>query len=104
MWAVIGVWDIDEDLIDAIRSQVPDMAAGKINLPGFVHGTWTMDGHAVLVFADEPSALQYYEDMLTQGAVDRPGIRSVVWHLSEVGAESDTTGWTARDGTRHAQP
>jgi hypothetical protein len=53
------------------------------------------------VFADEEDARRYHQDMIDQGAVDRPGIRSVVWAVSEVGAESDTTGWTARDGQRH---
>lgn len=102
MWAVIGVWDIDPGLIDVLRAQVPAMAHGKIALPGFLHGTWTLDGHMIQVYADEASARRYYEDMLTQGAVDRPGIRSVVWAISEVGAESDTDGWTSGDGQRHA--
>ncbi|MER7249266.1 hypothetical protein [Kribbella sp. NPDC000426] len=101
MWAVIGVWDIDPELIDGLRDQVPLMAASKIALPGFVHGTWTQDGHMIQVYEDEASARSYHQAMLDQGAVDRPGIRSVVWHVSEVGAESDATGWTARDGERH---
>ena len=42
MWAVVGIWDIDADLIESIREQVPLMASSKINYPGFVHGVWTM--------------------------------------------------------------
>jgi hypothetical protein len=101
MWAVIGVWDIDKGLIDELRAQVPLMASSKIGRPGFVHGTWTVDGHMVQVFADEANARAYHQAMLDQGAVDRPGIRSVVWAVAEVGAESDGTGWTSRDGQRH---
>ena len=36
-----------------------------------------------------PEAVRrYHGDMLTQGAVDRPGLRSIVWDVAEVGAES----------------
>ena len=88
MWAVIGVWDIAPELIDEIRSQVPLMASSKVGRPGFLHGTWTLDGHAVQVFADEANARKYHEDMRAQGALERPGLRCVVWDVSEVGAES----------------
>ncbi len=101
MWAVIGVWDIDAGLIDELRAQVPLMASSKVGRPGFVHGTWTLDGHMIQVFADEADARRYHQDMLDQGAVERPGIRSVVWDAAEVGAESETTGWIAQDGQRH---
>ncbi|GAA1694300.1 hypothetical protein GCM10009745_44830 [Kribbella yunnanensis] len=101
MWAVIGVWDIDPDLIEGLRDQLSLMASSKIPLPGFVHGTWTRDGHMIQVYADEANARQYHQAMLDQGAVDRPGIRNIVWAVSEVGAESDTTGWTDRTGTHH---
>lgn len=104
MWAVVGIWDIDADLIECIREQVPLMASSKINYPGFVHGVWTMDAHAILVFEDEPNARHYHQSMLEQGAVDRPGITNVRWDLTEVAAQSDTTGWTSRDGHRHVSP
>jgi len=42
----------------------------------------------MMVFADEQAARRYHGDMLAQGAVDRPGLRSVVWDVAEVGAES----------------
>jgi hypothetical protein len=104
MWAVIGIWHIDPDLIDTIRDQIPLMASSKMAYPGFVHGIWTMDAHAILVFADEQSARHYHDSVLAQGALDRPGIRGVRWDLTEVGAESDTTGWTDRAGSRHTAP
>jgi hypothetical protein len=88
MWAVIGVWEIDSSLIEAVRAQVPEMAQGKIGMPGFLHGTWTQDGHVMMVFADEQAARRYHGDMLAQGAVERPGLRCVVWDVAEVGAES----------------
>jgi hypothetical protein len=53
MWAVIGVWEIDSSLIDDLRALVPEMARGKVGMLGFVHGTWTLDGHVMMVFADE---------------------------------------------------
>ncbi len=40
------------------------------------------------VFADEQNARRYHDAMLTQGAVDRPGVKSIVWDVAEVGAES----------------
>jgi len=104
MWAVIGVWDIDPGLIETIRGQIPLMASSKTTYPGFVHGVWTMDAHAILAFTDEESARHYYDSVLEQGAVDRPGIRSIRWDVTEVGAESDTTGWTDRAGGRHTTP
>lgn len=88
MWAVIGVWDIAPELIDELRAQVPLMASSKVGTPGFLHGTWTLDGHMVQVYADEASARRYHEDMLAQGATERPGLRCVVWDVAEVGAES----------------
>jgi hypothetical protein len=88
MWAVIGVWEIDASLLEQVRAQIPEMASGKIGMPGFLHGTWTQDGHVMMVFADEQAARRYHGDMLTQGAVDRPGLRSIVWDVAEVGAES----------------
>jgi hypothetical protein len=88
MWAVIGVWEIDSSLIDDLRALVPEMARGKIGMLGFVHGTWTRDGHVMMVFADEHSARRYHGDMLAQGAVERPGLRCIVWDVAEVGAES----------------
>jgi hypothetical protein len=45
MWAVIGVWDIAPEKIDELRAQVPLMASSKVGTPGFVRGTWTLDGH-----------------------------------------------------------
>ncbi|MGW6282997.1 hypothetical protein [Kribbella sp. NPDC055071] len=101
MWAVIGVWDIDPELIEGLRDQLSLMASSKIALSGFVHGTWTMDGHMIQVYDNEADARSYHQAMLDQGAVDRPGIRSVVWHVAEVGSESDTAGWTDREGRRH---
>lgn len=91
MWAVVGVWQIDPALIDDVRASIPAMAEGKIGMPGYRHGTWTQDGHALLVFADEESARRYHGDMLAQGAVDRPGLRSIVWDVAEVGAESSAS-------------
>lgn len=101
MWAVVGIWDVDPELVDAVREQIPLMASSKITYPGFVRGVWTLDGHAILVFDDEPRARHYFDSMLAQDAVDRPGIRSVRWDLTEVAAQSDSTGWTSRDGRRH---
>ena len=88
MWAVIGVWEIDSSLIDELRALIPEMAQGKIGMPGFLHGTWTRDGHVMMVFGDEESARRYHGDMLAQGAVERPGQRCIVWDVAEVGAES----------------
>jgi hypothetical protein len=88
MWAVIGVWEIDPSLIEEGRAQVPEMAQGTIGMPGFLHGTWTQDGHVMMVFADEQTARRYHGDMLAQGAVERPGLRCIVWDAAEVGAES----------------
>jgi hypothetical protein len=91
MWAVIGVWDIDASLLDAIRARIPEMASSKIGMPGFLHGTWTRDGHVMMVFADEDGARRYHADMLSQGAVERPGQRNIVWDVAEVGAEAAVT-------------
>lgn len=101
MWAVIGVWRIDADAIGDLRERIPLMAAGKIDLPGFLHGTWTRDGHMIQVYADEQSAKNYHQDMINRHLVEPPGVRNLVWEVAEVGAESDTTGWTDRDGRRH---
>jgi hypothetical protein len=81
-------WKIVASLIEEVRAQVPEMAHGKIGMPGFLHGTWTRDGHVMMVFADEQTAGRYHSDMLAQGAVERPGLRCVVWDVAEVGAES----------------
>ncbi|MEV6240842.1 hypothetical protein [Lentzea sp. NPDC051838] len=88
MWAVIGVWDIDPDKIDELRAQVPLMASSKVGLPGFVHGTWTLDGHMIQVYDNEADARRYHQAMIDQGAVEQPGVRNVVWDVAEVGAES----------------
>lgn len=88
MWAVIGVWEFDSPLLEMMRARIPEMAQGKIGTPGFVHGTWTVDGHVMQVYADEESARRYHAAMLAQGAVERPGQRCVVWDVAEVGAES----------------
>ena len=88
MWAVIGVWDLDPDRATELRALVPAMAAGKVGMPGFLHGTWTLNGHAVLVFADEPSARRYHDEMRSSGAFEGPGQRCVVFDVAEVGAES----------------
>jgi hypothetical protein len=88
MWAVIGVWDIAPERIEELRAQVPLMASSKVGMPGFLHGTWTLDGHMIQVFGDEASARKYHGDMVEQGHVEQPGVRSVVWDVAEVGAES----------------
>ncbi|WP_410622249.1 hypothetical protein [Amycolatopsis sp. cmx-8-4] len=88
MWAVIGVWDIAPEKLDELRAQVPLMASSKVGTPGFVHGTWTVDGHMIQVYADEANARRYHDDMLAQGFTDQPGVRCVVWAVAEVGAES----------------
>ena len=88
MWAVIGVWEFDPDVLTGLRPQLPAMAEGKLALPGFIHGTWTVDGHVMQVYADEVSARTYHQDMIRQGAVERPGQRCIVWDVAEVGAES----------------
>ena len=88
MWAVIGVWDVDPVLRDQLQALIPEMAQGKVGMPGFLHGTWTIDGHVMQVFADEQTARQYHGDMLAQGAVERPGQRCIVWDVAEVAAES----------------
>src|SRR5258705_2668835 len=77
MWAVIGAWEIDASLIEELRALVPEMAKGKVGMPGFVHGTWTQDGHVLMFFADEQSARRYHGDMLSQVAVERPGLRGI---------------------------
>jgi hypothetical protein len=72
-------------------------------MPGFVHGTWTQDGHVMMVFADEQAARRYHGEMLAQGAGERPGLRCVVWDVAEVGAESTApvSSWhRGGDGTR----
>jgi hypothetical protein len=43
MWAVI----------DELRAQVPLMASSEAGTPGFLPGTWTLDGHMMQVLADE---------------------------------------------------
>ena len=101
MWAVVGVWDVDSEIIDDIRAQVPLLASSKVTFPGFLRGVWTMDAHAILVFEDESSARRYYDGVIEQGAVEQPGVRNIRWDLTEVAAESDPTGWTSRDGERH---
>jgi hypothetical protein len=88
MWAVIGVWEFDSALREQLQALIPEMAQGKVGMPGFVHGTWTMDGHVMQVFADEQTARRYHGDMLAQGAVERPGQRCIVWDVAEVAAES----------------
>jgi hypothetical protein len=60
MWAVIGVWKIDPSVIEELRAQVPLMASSKVGTPGFLHGTWTLDGHMMQVFADERNARRYH--------------------------------------------
>jgi hypothetical protein len=88
MWAVIGVWDIAPELIEELRSQVPLMASSKVGTPGFIHGTWTLDGHMVQVYTDEESARNYHDAMRAQGVIERPGLRCIVFDVAEVGAES----------------
>lgn len=88
MWAVIGVWEFDPEVLGELRPLLPAMAQGKLELPGFLHGTWTVDGHVMQVYADEVSARRYHQDMIRQGAVERPGQRCIVWDVAEVGAES----------------
>jgi hypothetical protein len=44
----------------------------------------------VQVFADEQNARRYHHAMLAQGAVERPGVRCIVWDVAQVGAESFT--------------
>ena len=88
MWAVIGVWKIDPSAIEELRTQVPLMASSKVGTPGFLHGTWTLDGHMMQVYADEQNARRYHDAMLAQGAVESPGMKSIVWDVAEVGAES----------------
>jgi hypothetical protein len=88
MWAVIGVRDIGPELIDELRAQVPLMASSKVGTPGFLHGTWTLDGHMVQVYADEANARRYHDEMRAGGFLERPGLRCVVWAVAEVGAES----------------
>ena len=39
------------------------------------------------VFADDQNARRYHDAMLTEGAVERPGVKSIVWDVAEVGAE-----------------
>jgi hypothetical protein len=95
MWAVIGVWDIAPELIEELRAQVPLMASSKVGTPGFLHGTWTLDGQMIQVFADEANARRYHDAMVEQGAVERPGVRCVVWAVAEVGAESYAEGFGA---------
>lgn len=72
MWAVIGVWEIDPSLIEEVRAQVPEMARGKIAMPGFLHGTWTRDGHVMMVFAGEQAARRYHGDMLARARASGP--------------------------------
>ncbi|MEV7037680.1 hypothetical protein [Amycolatopsis sp. NPDC051061] len=88
MWAVIGVWDIAPEKLDELRAQVPLMASSKVGTPGFVHGTWTLDGHMIQVYADEANARRYHQEMLDGGFTEQPGVRCVVWDVAEVGAES----------------
>ena len=64
------------------------MASSKVGTPGFVHGTWTLDGHMMQVYIDEQTARRYHDAMLTQGAVEPPGVKCIVWDVAEVGAES----------------
>lgn len=86
MWAVIGIWQVEPELVAEIRAQVPAMAAGKVDLEGFVFGTWTVDGHTLFLFADEASARRYHDEMLRFDAVHRPGMRCVVYDVAEVAA------------------
>lgn len=88
MWAVIGVWELNPEMHDEWRAQVPLMASSKVGLPGFVHGTWTQDGHAIQVYDNEADARRYHGDMVEKGYLERPGLRNVVWDVAEVGAES----------------
>lgn len=88
MWAVIGVWEFDPEVLGELRPLLPAMAQGKLELPGFLHGTWTVDGHVMQVYDDEVNARRYHQDMIMQGAVERPGQRCIVWDVAEVGAES----------------
>ncbi len=90
MWAVVGVWELDASRLEQVRALIPEMARSKLAMQGFVHGTWTLDGHALLVFDDEQSARRYHRDMLNQGSVEGPGQRCIVWDVAEVGAESAT--------------
>lgn len=55
-----------------------------VGTPSFRHGTWTLDGHLVQVFADEANACHHHEDMPADGFTERED----VWDVAEVGAES----------------
>jgi hypothetical protein len=88
MWAVIGVWQVEPEYVEAMRAQVPAMAAGKVEMEGFVFGTWTVDGHTLFLFADEASARRYYDEMLRIDAVHGPGTRCVVYDVAEVAAQA----------------
>jgi hypothetical protein len=69
-----------------VRERVPAMAARKVDMEGFVYGTWTVDGHTLLLFADEGSARSYNDEMVRMGAIDGPGMRCVVYDVAEVAA------------------
>ena len=88
MWAVIGVWQVEPDYVEAIRAQVPAMAAGKVEMEGFIYGTWTVDGHTFFVFADEASARRYRDEMVRFDAISGPGMRCVVYDVAEVAAQA----------------
>lgn len=86
MWAVIGTWEIEPDHLEEIRAQVPAMAAGKVDMVGFVFGTWTVDGHLLFLFADEASARRYHDDMVGRDVIHGPGRRCLVFDVAEVAA------------------
>ncbi len=86
MWAVIGIWQFEPDFVEEIRAQVPAMAAGKVDMDGFVFGTWTVDGHTLFLFADEASARRYHDEMVGVDAIHGPRMQCVVYDVAEVAA------------------
>ena len=80
MWAVVGVWEIDASLIEQVRAQVPEMAQGKIGMPGFLHGTWTRDGHVMMVFADEQAARRAFATPTAPRGQQQAGARARLPH------------------------
>ncbi|MCO8269509.1 hypothetical protein M1L60_02760 [Actinoplanes sp. TRM 88003] len=63
-----------------------------IDLDALRHGSQIRNLTHRAIFPDEANARRYHRAMLDQGAVERPGVRSVVWDVAEVGAESATPG------------
>ena len=65
MYAVVGIWTLDEALHDEqLRALRDEIVPRTTRMPGFLHGYWTHDpetgkAHTLIVFSSSQAAHEY---------------------------------------------